>query len=69
MPPVSEAQRKAMRAAEAGASTLGIPQSVGKEFSASDPGGKLPVTAKKRGHRRAVDYGDLVQHARKAGRL
>jgi hypothetical protein len=42
MPPVSEAQRRAMYAAAAGKSTLGIPQSVGKEFTRKDPGGKLP---------------------------
>ncbi|MGF6444384.1 DUF2213 domain-containing protein [Paraburkholderia youngii] len=35
-PPVSEAQRRAMYAAAAGHSTLGIPQSVGKEFAAKD---------------------------------
>ena len=32
MPPVSEKQKKAMYAAAAGKSTLGIPQAVGKEF-------------------------------------
>jgi hypothetical protein len=42
MPPRSEAQRRAMRAAASGKSTLGIPRKVGKEFSKSDPGGKLP---------------------------
>jgi hypothetical protein len=42
MPPVSEAQRRAMRAAAAGKSTLGIPKKVGAEFSAADKGGKLP---------------------------
>jgi hypothetical protein len=42
VPPVSEAQRRAMRAAASGKSTLGIPKKVGKEFSAADPGGKLP---------------------------
>lgn len=42
MPPVSEKQRRAMQAAAHGHSTLGIPKSVGKEFAASDPGGKLP---------------------------
>lgn len=42
MPPVSEKQRRAMQAAAAGHSTLGIPKDVGKEFAASDPGGKLP---------------------------
>jgi hypothetical protein len=42
MPPVSEAQRRAMRAAASGHSTLGIPKSVGQEFSEADEGGKLP---------------------------
>ncbi len=42
MPPVSQAQRSAMRAAASGKSTLGIPKSVGADFSAADPGGKLP---------------------------
>lgn len=46
MPPKSEAQRKAMRAAAGGKSTLGIPKKVGKEFSAADPGGKLPAKKK-----------------------
>lgn len=41
-PPVSEAQRRAMRAAAAGNSNLDIPKSVGEEFSEADPGGKLP---------------------------
>jgi len=48
MPPVSEAQRKAMFAAAAGKSTLGIPKSVGKEFADADPGGKLPEKKKPR---------------------
>ncbi len=47
MPPVSERQRKAMFAAAEGKSTLGIPKSVGKEFSEADPGGKLPEKKKK----------------------
>ena len=42
MPPVSQAQRAAMHAAAKGKSTLGIPKKVGQEFSAADPGGKLP---------------------------
>lgn len=46
MPPVSEAQRRAMFAAKAGKSTLGIPQSVGKDFVKADPGGKLPEFVK-----------------------
>lgn len=45
-PPTSEAQRRAMFAAKEGHSTLGIPQSVGKEFVEADPGGKLPAKAK-----------------------
>lgn len=47
MPPRSEAQRRAMRAAAAGKSTIGIPKKVGKEYSAADPGGKLPKKAPK----------------------
>ena len=47
MPPVSEAQRRAMFAAKAGHSTLGIPKSVGKEFADADPGGKLPARKSK----------------------
>ncbi len=46
MPAVSEAQRRAMFAAKAGHSNLGIPQSVGEEFAAADPGGKFPARAK-----------------------
>jgi hypothetical protein len=39
MPPSSSgAQHRAMEAAKAGKSTLGIPQSVGAEFSAADAG-------------------------------
>lgn len=36
MPSVSEPQRRAMRAAAAGKSTIGIPQSVGKEYVKAD---------------------------------
>jgi len=46
MPPVSEKQRAAMYAAASGHSTIGIPQSVGKEFVGADPGGKLPKRVK-----------------------
>ena len=42
MPPVSEKQRRAMHAAAAGKSTLGIPKKVGKEYVKADKGGKLP---------------------------
>jgi hypothetical protein len=34
-----------MFAAAEGKSTLGIPKSVGKEFTKADPGGKLPARA------------------------
>ena len=57
MPPVSEAQRKAMFAAASGKSTLGIPKSVGKEFSEADKGGKLPKRKKSKG-------ADLYTHPR-----
>jgi hypothetical protein len=49
MPPVSERQRRAMAAAAAGKSTLGIPKRVGAEFVAADKGGKLPARAPKKG--------------------
>jgi hypothetical protein len=61
MPPVSEAQRRAMRAAAAGNSTIGIPQKVGQEFSSADSGGKL--SAKKKPGK-SVDYNRLVHKAR-----
>jgi len=48
MPPVSEKQRRAMFAAKEGRSTLGIPQSVGREFVAADKGGKLPLRRRAR---------------------
>jgi hypothetical protein len=47
MPAVSEAQRRAMFAAAAGKSTLGIPKKVGADFVAATPAGKLPARAKK----------------------
>lgn len=62
MPPVSERQRRAMHAAAAGKSTIGIPQKVGKEFSSSDPGGKLPEKKKKKHN--PTDYGKMVSTAR-----
>lgn len=36
MPSKTEKQRRAMRAAAAGKSTIGIPQSVGKEYARAD---------------------------------
>jgi hypothetical protein len=51
MPPVSEKQRRAMGAAAAGRSTLGIPKAVAREYMKADRGGKLPRKApgKRRG--------------------
>jgi hypothetical protein len=40
MPIESNAQRRAMYAAAAGKSTLGIPEKVGKEFVAAGPASK-----------------------------
>ncbi len=47
MPPLSESQRRAMRAAASGKGKLGIPKKVAEEFDAADPGGKLPKKVKK----------------------
>jgi hypothetical protein len=47
-PMASEAQRRAMHAANAGKSTLKIPKKVAKEFIEADPGGKLPEIKKDR---------------------
>lgn len=55
MPNVSQHQREAMAAAAEGRSTLGIPQSVGKEFMAADKGGKLPQYASKQRHRQMAE--------------
>ena len=48
MPMKSQAQRKAMHAAAAGKSTLGISKKVGKRFAKHDQGGKLPRRARKK---------------------
>lgn len=49
MPMKSESQRKAMYAAAAGKSTLGIPKKVGKEFVKAGPASKnLPQKVMKR---------------------
>ena len=45
MPPVSQAQRAAMRSPKIRAK-LGIPGSVAAEFNAADKGGKLPAHVK-----------------------
>jgi hypothetical protein len=49
MPAESKAQLRAMFAAKAGKSTLGIPQSVGADFVAATPSAKkLPEKAPKK---------------------
>jgi hypothetical protein len=49
MPIVSQQQRKAMYAAAAGKSTLGIPKAVGKDFVAAGPASaQLPHKAPKK---------------------
>lgn len=48
MPPRSQAQRKAMHAAAAGKSTLGIPKKVARKYVKHDPGGKLPARKRKK---------------------
>jgi hypothetical protein len=60
MPPVSESQRRAMFAAKAGKSTLGIPQSVGAEFVKADKGGKLPQRKEGGGAVKKYDEGGPV---------
>jgi hypothetical protein len=60
MPSVSKAQNAAMHAAAEGKSTLGIPASVGKEFTDAQPPGsvkKLPENVGK------------VNRLRKAGKI
>ena len=57
MPPVSQAQRKAMWAAAEGKSTIGIPKKVGAEYAKADTGGKLPARVKhKDGHHRVSGH-------------
>lgn len=52
MPSVSRAQQKAMHAAAEGRGTIGIPESVGKDFAAADHARgptKLPMHTPKYG--------------------
>lgn len=51
MPPVSQAQRRAMYSAAEGKSNVGIPKKVGKEFIDADKGGKLPEKKKSKSER------------------
>jgi hypothetical protein len=60
MPSVSRAQQAAMHAAAAGKSTIGIPQSVGEDFSAADHARgptKLPARAKSDFHKAMQGHG------------
>jgi hypothetical protein len=56
MPVVSQAQNAAMHAAAAGKSTLGIPKSVGAEFTADQAPGSVKKLPKRVGamHKRSV---------------
>lgn len=52
MPPVSEKQRRLMRAAASSptvARKTGVSQKVAREFNRADPGGKLPAKAPEKG--------------------
>jgi hypothetical protein len=60
MPPVSEAQRKAMFAAAEGKSNIGIPKAVGKEFADADKGGKLPEKSPKKKRTMSAVYNHLA---------
>lgn len=62
MPVVSKAQNAAMHAAEEGHSTLGIPQSVGREFVAGQTPGsvkRLPERKAKPKKKKARTFGSL----------
>lgn len=52
MPSKTPKQKRAMQAAAAGKSTLGIPQNVGKEFVASDKKKKMKKKGKKSAKRK-----------------
>lgn len=61
MPVVSQMQRRAMYAAAAGHSTLGIPQKVGAEYVAASHGMKdLPKRKKPKKKARHRPFGTLV---------
>lgn len=68
MPAKSEAQFRAMQAAAHGNSTLGIPVSVGKEFT-KEPMTGMPFGKKRktrRGRRHSASVGDHFAHMREA---
>ena len=68
MPSVSRAQQQAMHAAAAGHSTIGIPQSVGEDFSAADHARgptKLPERkSHPAGHKSSPKVGELFNRHR-----
>lgn len=55
----SQQQRKAMYAAAAGKSTLGIPKKVGKEFVEADKPGKLPKYKEEKKEHSQTNYRPL----------
>jgi hypothetical protein len=61
MPSVSRAQQAAMHAAAAGNSTIGIPQSVGAEFSAADHE-RGPTKLPERAPKKKSDFHTAMQH-------
>ena len=64
MPSVSRAQQQAMHAAEAGHSTLGIPQSVGAEFDAADHArGPTKLPARKSSFHTAMQHHGMAKGA------
>jgi hypothetical protein len=62
MPAVSKAQWRAMKAAAAGKSTLGIPKSVGQDFSSAGyPSGKPERIKHPEGNKAPIRYGKKGQ--------
>lgn len=58
MPPVSQQQRRLMYAAAAKrGGVAGVPQSVGKEFVASDKPGKLPKRVRRKKRQGIINRG------------
>lgn len=61
MPVVSKSQNRAMRAAAAGHSTLGIPQSVARDFVSATHGMKVSkLPERKRKAKRARPFGSFA---------
>jgi hypothetical protein len=69
MPPVSRSQAGAMFAARSGNSTLGIPQSVGKEFTADlQPGSVSALPQKVKGPSSALEASTGLPSGKKTWR-